>query len=155
FLLSLDPVDATYETLITELQHSGNAIIVPHGLQFSLESLMETPERQTGRLVFYNVLKIYKEMLTNIVKHAGAKSVLVRVALRSGLFTLSVADDGGGMHPGKIKGRGIENMKTRAKDMGGGLLVLSDQGTRVCLEVPVGPADDIKNSGNPAMEVKA
>lgn len=155
FLLSLDPADATYETLIAELQHSGNAIIVPHGLQFSLESLIETPERQTGRLVFYNVLKIYKEMLTNIVKHAGAKSVRVRASLRSGLFTLSVADDGGGIHPGKLKGRGIENMKTRAKDMGGGLLVFSDQGTRVCLEVSVGLSDDIKNNENPAMEAKA
>jgi len=155
FLLSLDPVDATYETLIAELQHSGNAMIVPHGLQFSLESLIETPERQTGRLVFYNVLKIYKEMLTNIVKHAGAQSVLVQVSLKDDLFTMSVADDGGGMNPGKIKGRGIENMKTRAKDMGGGLMVLSEQGTRIRLDVPVGPPGAIKISENPEMEAKA
>lgn len=155
FLLSLDPVDATYETLIAELQHSGNAMIVPHGMQFRLESSLETPERQTGRLVFYNVLKIYKETLTNVVKHAGAQSVLVQVFLKDDLFTLSVADDGGGMNPGKIKGRGIENMKTRAKDMGGRLRVLSEQGTRICLDVPVGPPGAIKNSKNTEMEDRA
>lgn len=155
FLLSLDPMDATYGTLIAEFQHSGNAMIVPHGLQFSLESSLETPERQTGRLVFYNVLKIYKETLTNIVKHAGARSVLVQVSLKDNLFTLSVADDGSGMNPGKIKGRGIENMKTRAKDMGGRLTVFSQQGTRIRLEVPVVFPSDIKNCEKIEMEAGA
>jgi signal transduction histidine kinase len=54
-----------------------------------------------------------------------------------GLFSLSIHDDGIGFDDGRAKGRGINNMKTRASDIGGRLSVSSGNGTRVCLEIPV------------------
>ena len=55
---------------------------------------------------------------------------------RDGVF-LVIEDNGVGVKGGRIGGRGLSNMKTRAGDIGGTIIVVDDGGTRVSFELPL------------------
>ncbi|MFB7944573.1 sensor histidine kinase [Kitasatospora phosalacinea] len=72
--------------------------------------------------------RIVQEALTNVVKHAGARHVSVRVAVRDGArLHVEVADDGTGPAPvpvgagvdGRSGGRGLLSIRERAAACGG------------------------------------
>ena len=77
------------------------------------------------------------EALANVVKHAQAQSVSVRIECRGGVLYLTVSDDGrGGAQPGP--GLGLTGMRERLSVLGGALDVQSPvgRGTVVRAEVP-------------------
>jgi len=85
------------------------------------------------------VLRIAQEALTNVLKHAGARQVEVRLRHAGGMLELDVIDDGrGSFEPAGANGRGMHNMRARALQLGGALELQSDaHGTRVLLRVPL------------------
>jgi signal transduction histidine kinase len=84
------------------------------------------------------LLRIAQEALTNVLKHARASRVQVRVSQADGILRLEVEDDGSGRAAARAGGRGLRNMKERARQLGGTLDVLaSPGGTCVALRVPV------------------
>ena len=79
-----------------------------------------------------------REALSNVVRHSGAKFVLVRVRrTRTGLL-LQVVDDGCGI-PRDVTKRGLRNMEERAVAADGRCTVSSspDSGTTITWEVPL------------------
>jgi signal transduction histidine kinase len=84
------------------------------------------------------VLRIAQEALTNVIKHAGAGQVHVRFRQASDRLELEVEDDGLGAAAQAPAGRGMGNMRTRARQLGGTLDVrVGDLGTCVALQVPL------------------
>ena len=85
------------------------------------------------------VLNIIKEATSNALRHSG--SSLVRVLVTGGFNNLSVSviDHGGGFDPNVVQsGMGLTNLKQRATDVGGELVVKSSRnGTTVTLVLPV------------------
>jgi signal transduction histidine kinase len=65
-----------------------------------------------------DLLAVLREALSNVVRHAGARSVQVRVRFAAGLLTVRVVDDGCGVPEGGRRS-GIENMRTRAEKAAG------------------------------------
>lgn len=86
------------------------------------------------------LLRVAQEALTNVVKHAGASAVDVRLCLVRGQLELVVRDNGIGA-AGICEdtcGRGLSNMRTRAGQLGGGLEIFGGSGgTRVTVHVPL------------------
>jgi signal transduction histidine kinase len=85
------------------------------------------------------LLRIAQEALTNVLKHAAATRVQVRLRQAGELLELEVEDDGRGAsaQPG-ASGRGIGNMRARAQQLGGQLELRNlDKGTCVALRVPM------------------
>jgi two-component system sensor histidine kinase UhpB len=86
-------------------------------------------------------LRIIQEAVTNTIMHAKASNVSVHIhagdASDAELF-IEIRDDGGGSRPDAAGGgRGIGNMKSRAKALGAELRFDSENsGTRVELRVP-------------------
>ncbi len=88
----------------------------------------------------HNVFLIYKEALHNIVRHARASRVAIRLGTARGTLVLTVADDGVGFDPAAPgSGHGLKSMKHRAEQIGGTLLVESEpgKGTTITLSVAV------------------
>ncbi|WP_344126408.1 GAF domain-containing sensor histidine kinase [Saccharopolyspora halophila] len=79
-----------------------------------------------------------REALSNIVRHSGARTVLVRVRRSSSGLRLQVVDDGCGI-PRDVSKRGLRNLEERAVAAGGRCAVASspDSGTTVTWEVPL------------------
>ena len=110
---------------------------IPCELDSSVDYLELDPERSTA------VFRIFQEALTNIARHAQARSVRIELTedLDGGL-TLRIADDGCGIGPGDFSKQGsfgLRSMAERATNLNGRIEVarLPEGGTEVSLQVPM------------------
>jgi PAS domain S-box-containing protein len=86
------------------------------------------------------IFRIFQECLTNIARHAEAKSVRASLYEQDESLILVVEDDGKGFQESEIaKSLGILGMKERAAACGGGVQVSSNSGngTRITVRVPL------------------
>ncbi|OLT12051.1 histidine kinase [Pseudonocardia sp. CNS-139] len=74
-----------------------------------------------------DVYRIVAEAVHNVVKHAEASAVTVRIGVRDHRLAVSVADDGVGLRatrePGRPGGYGLTSMRERAQRWGGSVRV--------------------------------
>ncbi|MBQ1014032.1 sensor histidine kinase, partial [Micromonospora sp. M51] len=86
------------------------------------------------------VYRIVQEALTNVARHAGATTAVVRVRPDHDDVLVEVEDDGTSQ-PG-TPGSGISGMRERARALGGSLTTGSqpDGGFRVCARLPARPS---------------
>jgi len=87
-----------------------------------------------------DIYMIYKELINNILKHAKAKGVLIRVAIMNHQLVLYVKDDGIGFEPGKVSHRhGLEGIKARVKRWAGKIQVDTavNKGTALQITLPL------------------
>lgn len=100
------------------------------------------PEHEVPSGVATAVYRVVQEALTNVVRHAGASTASVAVAVASGRLRAVVEDDGTGFDPDRPADLhlGLQGMKERAELVGGTVRVLSEPGSRttVVLDVPLG-----------------
>ena len=62
------------------------------------------------------LFRIVQEAVNNAIRHAQPRNILVRIRNHGGELSIEVIDDGEGVDEGSgQRGRGIENMKTRAR----------------------------------------
>ncbi len=102
----------------------------------SLENIELSAEQSTA------VFRIFQEALTNVLRHAQATRVAIKIKEENGYFVLSVSDNGKGMKDREISGTeslGLLGMRERAYLIGGEVSITSaeGQGTVVTLRVPI------------------
>lgn len=90
------------------------------------------------------LFSIFREMLTNVAKHANATEVKVSLGRRGEDLELAVEDNGKGMASVdrlKTSSFGLRGMEERATQLGGSLSVnwVEPTGTCVCVRVPRPP----------------
>lgn len=89
-------------------------------------------ERETEHAAF----RIAQEALTNAIRHASAKRVVVSIRFEPRALTQSVKDDGVGMGA-SAESEGIEGMRRRANELGGSVEVIGTGGTEVVARLPL------------------
>ena len=132
------------------------------GLIDSLRGYLEKYERQSGiattletdfdiepRLsprAEVQIIRVIQEALTNVRKHAGATSSIVRVTSDDGFVTFRIEDNGRGFDPARRlldrdSGYGLHSMRERMESIGGTLAVESapGHGTALMARVPALP----------------
>ena len=81
-----------------------------------------------------NIWLIFREILTNIARHAEAKNVIIRLNLESNRLVMFIEDDGNGFDPKEVQedGNGVQNIKERADQLNGfaSLQTMRGEGTR-------------------------
>ena len=88
------------------------------------------------------VIRVIQEALTNVRKHSGARSAIIRITESSSTTTFVVEDDGHGFDPGgslfNLDGFGLFTMRERMGLLNGSLTIDSapGRGTRVIAGVP-------------------
>jgi signal transduction histidine kinase len=91
------------------------------------------------------VIRVIQEALTNVRKHSGAKTAVVRIAADEQATTIVIEDDGRGFDLGGTlldrDGFGLHSMRERMELIGGTLSIDSSpgRGSRVVARVPVPP----------------
>jgi signal transduction histidine kinase len=83
------------------------------------------------------LLRAAQEALANVRKHAGARSVDVRLAYGETGATLVVHDDGRGFDAQDVEGFGLRGMRARVESIGGRLDVATGLGTGTRIRVEV------------------
>jgi signal transduction histidine kinase len=97
-----------------------------------------------------SLFRIYQEALTNIARHANAKTVFSKLQWENELVILTIADDGAGFDMQTLaikKTLGLLGMKERTLMMGGRFEINSKpgEGTTIIVTTPL-QADDIAKS---------
>lgn len=100
-----------------------------------IEPGIEPDEETTDHL-----LAVLGEALTNVGRHADATQVAVSVTLEGPDLALDVSDDGVGLPADPPAGHGIDNIMSRASQLGGRCVIEPgpDVGTRLRWTVPFG-----------------
>lgn len=86
-----------------------------------------------------NITMIFKELLTNILKHAGARNVVVNVEqpVKTRL-SIRITDDGKGYDQHNLKrGHGLVNIKARASRIDAAFSIKSNTGNGTTAELQV------------------
>ena len=117
-----------------------------NGIPCNFES--EYEEESLTREMKIDFFRICQEALTNIVEHAEATNVKIRIEEVDDNIQLIIVDDGKGFNINQKKQKsGLANMRGRAASINGRLIVQSKagDGTMICLEVKK-PSAEIKNA---------
>lgn len=105
----------------------------PIKISYRLDLLIENMVNDKFKL---NVYRIMQEQLNNILKHAGATILEIRVSQNKKWIIISMADNGVGFDIGKKQeGIGIANIKSRAKAYNGTVDFVSKPGDGCTLKV--------------------
>jgi PAS domain S-box-containing protein len=100
---------------------------------------VEVAEQLAGRA--HEIVQIVMEALSNVGRHSGARSCVVRLGREAGRAQLSVEDDGVGFNllTTENRGEGLRNLRARVGRLEGEFLVESapDAGTTLKVALPV------------------
>lgn len=122
-------------------------------LQGALRGVIDTFSHETGMAAQLSVegvavhlpstaevvlLRTVQEALTNVRRHSGATSVVVRLSYVDGRGAVQVTDDGSGFDPTAATGFGLRGMRSRVEEAGGAVSVHSAPGlgTTVTVSLP-------------------
>jgi signal transduction histidine kinase len=136
---SLEPTDNDLLTVLGNLRYrlEGRLRRVGVALSWQVQDLPALPSLTPQNVL--HVLRILQEAFTNIIKHANAGSITLSTTLDASHVCICVEDDGHGLPADpQRQGRGLLNMRRRAREMGA-LLDISARpagGTAVSLRLP-------------------
>lgn len=139
---TVNPSNDTLDGLLTYVCKYAQEYLAVAGLRYRLEAPPQLPGTPISPEVRHNVFLAAKEAVTNVVRHAHASEVRLRLHVEAGGFTLEIADNGRG--PAGLEGdaaqsrNGLRNMRKRMEDVGGRFSIgaAPGGGTVVRLTVP-------------------
>jgi ligand-binding sensor domain-containing protein/signal transduction histidine kinase len=141
---TVNPSNDTLDGLINYICKNAQEYLSVAGLRYRLEIPADLPRKTISPEARHNVFLAAKEAVTNIVRHAKASEVWIRLQLEPRSFTLKIEDNGrgpGDIHSEAAQARnGLSNMRKRMEDIGGKFSIAArlEGGTIVALTVPIG-----------------
>jgi signal transduction histidine kinase len=138
---TVNPSNDTLDGLVNYVCKYAQEYLAVAGLKYRLEVPAQLPGTPISPELRHNIFLASKEAITNIVRHARATAVSVRLRLEPESFSLEIEDNGKGLAGlDENKGRnGLRNMRKRLEDVGGEFSISAapEGGTRVKLTAPL------------------
>lgn len=107
-----------------------------------LDMMPAMPAIPFGAQMRHNLFLAVKEAIHNVVRHAGATEVWLRIRLEGANLIVLIEDNGRGFDPAQARqdGNGLRNLRERMEGIGGRLEIqpASGSGTRICFTVALG-----------------
>lgn len=138
----VDPANDNLESLARYIQGLAGEYLGLAGIRCDFTNTERMPAVQLSSTFRHHLLMIVKEALHNIVAHAAASVVTLHIAVEGPQLLVEIADNGRGLPPPETMkpGNGLQNMKSRALDLGGScdfLAVETGTGPRILLTLPL------------------
>jgi|GEM_PF-798127 len=155
----IDETEVLINSAIGEIRKLSHSLIPPslNESEFleALENMIQLTQKASGIIINLqafgfdettitdklklNIYRIVQEQLNNILKHASAQKVIVRLVRDDEKTLLSIKDDGVGFDTSKkANGVGLMNIKTRAALFNGNVNIISSEGRGCELRVLFG-----------------
>ncbi|MGO8681817.1 MAG: two-component regulator propeller domain-containing protein [Limisphaerales bacterium] len=158
---AVDPQHDTFTGLMDYISAFAEDFLRTAGIRCRMDVPLALPAMRVDAELRYNLFLALKEVLNNVVKHAKATEVWLRLRIEPRAFTLTVEDNGQGMPAaggngaagagaGRItSGSGLVNLEKRLAAIGGRCEIHSaaGQGTRVEMTLVV------NNVASPVMAI--
>ena len=144
---SFNPSNDNVEGLVQHLGKFAPEFLRSAGIRCRMDVPLDLPEVPLASRVRHHLYLALKEALHNVVKHAGATEVWVRVEFSNGDLSIRIEDNGRGFTTetaAAADADGLSNMRQRMGEVGGRFEQTSQPGagTRTKLTVPLPLAKD-------------
>ena len=118
---TMNPRHDSLASLVGYLGSFAERFLAPANLTLQLDVPSKLPDVAVASGLRHQLFLVFKEALANVIHHAAATRVNIRVTLESGRLCCIIADNGQGLAPGAGgDGRsGLSNMKERIEKLGG------------------------------------
>jgi len=140
---AVNPRNDTLAHLIDYAGQFATGYLRDAGIRCLLDVPEQTPAREVPANVRHNVFLAIREALQNIVKHARATEVWLRISAAPGGLRISVEDNGCGFDrpPEDAWADGLRNMRQRLTEIGGQCRIQSrvGSGTTIMIDLPWPP----------------
>jgi signal transduction histidine kinase len=138
---AVNPRNDTIASLASYFGSYAQRLLDLAGVACGLDIAEELPEHPLDPKFRQELFFSFKEALTNIVRHAHATQVWLRIAVRGRRLEVEVSDNGRGFNQSEPRAGsdGLANMKERLKNLGGVCEIVSDakNGTSVRFSAPL------------------
>jgi ligand-binding sensor domain-containing protein/signal transduction histidine kinase len=141
---AVNPRNDTLPHLINYLSGFAASFLEAADIRLRIDAPDVLPPRAISAEARHHVLLVAKEALNNIVRHARAGEVSLRVSVAEDSADITIEDNGRGFDrpPDDALADGLRNMRQRMQEIGGRLDLQSapGAGTRITFQVPAMPA---------------
>jgi PAS domain S-box-containing protein len=139
---AINPQKDFLSELSGKMRRFASDVFSARNIEFTFDAPHLTEEFALGANLRREVYLIFKETVSNIVKHSGCKKVEINLSIENSEIFLNLHDDGAGFDVSRNDsgGHGLASMKARANGLGGKLEIVSGAqgGTTVTLSAPLG-----------------
>jgi len=131
---SIDARNDSTSDLLDRMKDFAYQTLTPQEIEYSFHVQGFAREKPLPVSLRQNIYLIFKEAITNTVKHGNADTVRISITNNKHDFRLMIEDNGSGLAPNDRKeGNGLKNMRLRAQRIAGELEIESVAGVRVVL----------------------
>lgn len=138
---SMDTADGELDIALGALRGRIEPLIYDAGMELVWDIEDLGPQPDYGPRDVLSIYRMIQESVSNAIRHSGAGTVTVKTLNDNGRIIIEVLDDGRGLDAGDMPGKGLSNIKVRAKALGGTATITprpkSERGgTRVRIDLP-------------------
>jgi signal transduction histidine kinase len=150
-------INKTMETVHNVSEDLRPGILDHFGLAIAIEWQAEEFQKRTGiecrtslppnefelsKEKSTNLFRIVQESLTNVIRHASATKVEIKLTQKDGILLLEIVDDGKGITKASVanpKSFGLIGIKERVHSLGGEMSIagIPNEGTRLTVKMPI------------------
>jgi signal transduction histidine kinase/ligand-binding sensor domain-containing protein len=134
---AMNPQHDNVESLASFLGQYTEDLLAQAGLRCRLDLPPQAPARSLSSHARHELFLVIKEALQNILRHARASEVHLRLEHDERELRLAVSDNGRGLPADKPRpaDHGLDNMEKRVKNLGGNFVIKSSPGQGTCIEI--------------------
>ncbi len=135
-----NPTEDSLRSLIEYLPEFAREFLKAVNIPLRTNIEHQFPDLSIGPGRRHNVLLATREAINNAVKYAQPRSIFLGISIQDDQLVIQVQDDGKGFDIDHApSGHGLDNMRNRMTDCGGGCSIESvrDRGTTVTLTLPL------------------
>ncbi|HKX62422.1 MAG TPA: two-component regulator propeller domain-containing protein, partial [Verrucomicrobiae bacterium] len=149
-LWATHPSDESLEGLIARICQDAQEFCAAAHIRCRFDLPGQLPEHVLAPAARQSLFLAAKEALNNVAKHARASEAIVRVRTNQNILILEIEDNGCGFDPEnalpaaptrgpRAQGRGLENLRSRAREAGGEFVLESrpGNGTKIRFNIPL------------------
>lgn len=135
---AMDTADGSYGEALHAFEHRVRPQVEAAGLALEMSHGLGDSQYRPGPRNMLHILRTLQEAVTNAIRHSGATELHILSEERDGALMLTISDNGRGMSATGSTGRGLDNMRRRARELGGSIEFSSDShGSVVRVRVPI------------------
>jgi ligand-binding sensor domain-containing protein len=133
---SINPENDKWEIILPKFRRYASDLCESKEITYEIdipESMQVKPLEMESRR---NLWLVFKEMVTNAVKHSNCKELKINIEIIDSHLQLFVSDNGKGFDPqNQSEGNGVKNIQTRAKTLNGNIKLKSTPGSGTSWEL--------------------
>jgi len=135
FVWTIDSRKDKLENLVERMHEYAEEHLLPSGIHYEIQTDRHGLSKKLNPNCRRNLYLIFKEAITNILKHSNAKNVVISISTRKGSCKFSIQDNGNKAVKTST-GQGLANMKMRSEEINAQLQINTVNGFSIDVILP-------------------